>query len=68
MSDFEFLKRTVMRDLVVFLMEDEGVSLDAAIRTVAPSRTVALLFDESTHLYRESPAYVYEYLKDELQG
>lgn len=47
-------------------MEDNGCDLSTALREFYNSETFAKLSDESTGLYIESSAYVYEILKEEL--
>ena len=47
-------------------MEDNGYDLSTAIKELYNSETFAKLSDESTGLYIESSAYVYEILKREL--
>lgn len=66
MNDVAYLQEAVTRELAMFLMEDRGMSLRDALEAVRGSRTFAQLMSEGTGLYRESPAYVYEYLKEEL--
>ena len=57
----------VTQDLVVFLVEDQGVVIEDAMRLVYNSVTLEKLSNPGTGLYRESSAYVYELLKDELK-
>lgn len=66
MNDREYLKQMVVRDLVAYVMEDEELGVEEAMALVASSRTMAKVLDDRTGLYRESSAYVYDYLKDEL--
>ena len=47
-------------------MEDSGCDLPTALKEIYNSETFAKLSDESTGLYIESSAYVYEMLKGEL--
>ncbi len=56
---------TTVGMLAEFLMEDRNINVEEALDLVYNSATFTKLFDRSTHLYRESPAYVYEMLKNE---
>lgn len=55
-----------IQDLIGFLMEDNGCSMEEAMRTVFSSRTLDKLLDPATGLYLDSEASVYERLKSEL--
>ena len=57
----------VTQDLIIFLVEDERVNIEAAMSKVYNSATFEKLSNPDTGLYRESSAYVYELLKDELK-
>ena len=48
-------------------MEDSGYDLSTALKEFYNSETFAKLSDESTGLYIESSAYVYEILKSEFK-
>jgi hypothetical protein len=58
----------VTQDIVAYLIEDNGVSIDQALKTVYSSVLFEKLSDVETGLYRESSPYVYSILKDELAG
>lgn len=62
----EFLKNYAIDKLTAFLMEDRHVSLEHALDTVYASRIYDLLQDRAADLTADSPAYIYELLKDEL--
>jgi hypothetical protein len=49
-----------------YLVEDCGMSIEDALDAVYNSSVYERLLDRSTGLYRESPAYIYEMLKGEL--
>ena len=57
----------VTQDLVIFLVEDREAAIEEAMTMVYCSATFEKLSNTSTGLYRESSAYVYELLKDELK-
>ena len=56
----------MVQDLVEMLTETQGVEYDIAMRTIYNSQVYEKLIDIETGLYRESPAYVYGLLQDEL--
>lgn len=56
----------ITQDLIVFIVEDNGIPIEEAMKKVYNSTTFEKLSDCDTGLYRESSAYVYELLKDEL--
>lgn len=66
MTDVEFLKESVVRGLAEILIVERGMSLVGALDAIRPSRTFDLLMEDETGLYRESPSYVYQFLKEEL--
>jgi hypothetical protein len=53
--------------LAEYLVEDRGMSIEDALDAVYNSAVCEKLLDRTTALYRESPAYVYEMLKNELK-
>lgn len=63
----QYLVEGITKDIIVYLMEDGGYDLPAALKEFYNSETFAKLSDEATGLYIESSAYVYEILKDELK-
>lgn len=62
----QYLVEGITKDIIVYLMEDGGYDLPTALKEFYNSETFAKLSDESTGLYIESSAYVYEMLKGEL--
>lgn len=62
-----YLTEGITKDIVVYLMEDKGLTLTEAIAIFHNSETFAKLSDPQTGLYIESSAYVYEILKTELK-
>lgn len=56
----------MVQDLVEILSEMRGMEYDAAMKVVYYSEVYDKLLDPGTGLYRESPAYVYGLLQDEL--
>ena len=66
MTDIEYLQQSVTRGLQEILISEQGLTIAEALELLRTSRTFALVMDESTGLYRESPSYVYEYLAEEM--
>ena len=56
----------ITQDLIIFIVEDNGIPIEEAMKEVYSSAIFEKLSDCGTGLYRESAAYVYELLKDEL--
>ncbi len=57
----------VTQDLIAYLVDDRKVDIEEAMNMVYNSITYEKLTNSGTGLYRESSAYVYELLKDELK-
>lgn len=56
----------MVQDLVEMISEAQGIEYDLAMRSLYGSAVYEKLLDVETGLYRESPAYVYGLLQDEL--
>lgn len=65
-AEFGFIVNCVAGDMVAYLMEDRGISMQEALDVVYQSETYQKLQEKSTGLYRNSSAYTYEYLLREL--
>jgi hypothetical protein len=66
MSKEQQMIEYMMQDLVEMLTEAQGIEYDMAMRLIYDSQVYEKLIDTETGLYRESPAYVYGLLQDEL--
>ena len=66
MDKIKPLTEGVTQDLVTYLVEDEKLSVESAMDRVYNSALFDKLSDSETGLYRESSAYCYSLLKDEL--
>ena len=66
LEKLNYLVECITQDLIEYLMEDNNISMDEAMDIVYKSKTFENLNDFGTHLYYESSAYVYEYLKEEM--
>lgn len=65
MSKQDQLMEFIVQDIVAYIMEDTGASLDDAMHQFYNSRTFEKLHDTETGLYLEGSAFVYELYKDE---
>lgn len=63
---FQYLKEGLVADLVNRVMEDYHFDMNKALDVVYSSVLFEKLSDPNTGLYKEGPAYVYSFLKDEL--
>ena len=66
MTKETFMIEEISKDIVLLLMEERGMSLEEAMRTLYTSDTYDRLSNLRTGLYTQSTAYVYEYLEKEL--
>ncbi len=62
-----YLIEGITKDIVAYLMQDNHMDLPSAVSLFHNSETFEKLSDESTGLYIESSAYVYEMLKLEIR-
>lgn len=54
------------QELIKLLVENKGISVEKAMDLLYNSKTYDRLCDLETHLYYESPSYIYEMLQGEL--
>lgn len=62
----QFLIDYAIDQMTAYLIEDRHISLEQALNIVYSSRVYDLLQDETADLTSNSPAYIYELLKQEL--
>lgn len=55
-----------VEEIVSLLQEDYGMKIFDAFNTVYNSNIYKKLIDTETGLYIQSPLYIYEYLKEEI--
>ena len=60
-----YLTNYVLSELVKYVMEDTGCSIEEAMERVYNSSLMPALQDGEGELYVQSPAYVYELMKGE---
>lgn len=63
----QYLIEGITKDIIAYLMEENGCTLPQALNLFHNSETFMKLSVEATGLYIESSAYVYEILKDEIK-
>lgn len=68
MSIQDQMKLDMTKNLVVLLINDNPeMTMEQALSTVLNSDTYLRLQNENTHLFYQSPRYVYDFLKTELK-
>lgn len=58
-----YLTNYVLSELVKYVIEDTGCSVEEAMNQVYNSSLMDVLQDEDNELYVQSPAYLYELMK-----
>lgn len=66
MTDFDYMVECNARDIALMLMEEKNISIEEALRLLYSSKTFENLKNKNSGLYFQSPGYVYEYLRREL--
>ena len=62
----EFLVSHIVDRLTEYLMLDNSIDIAEALKIIYQSKVYQQLQDEDGGLYSQSPSYVYELLKQEL--
>lgn len=60
-----YLTDYALSELVKYVMEDTGCSIEEAMERVYNSPLMTALQDEEVELYVQSPAYLYELMKEQ---
>lgn len=63
----QYLIEGITKDVVIYLMQDNYMDISTALSLFHNSETFEKLSDDTTALYIESSAYVYETLKSEIK-
>ena len=63
-----YLTNHVLSELVKYVMEDTGCSIEEAMERVYNSSLMPALEDEEGELYVQSPAYLYELMNLSAKG
>lgn len=64
-TDFEYMKESLVSDMLTILVEERGMSLNDAFARLYNSDTFSKMSTPSTGLYFQSPRYVLSYLDTE---
>lgn len=65
-TDFEYMKESIVRDILTILVEERGLSIADAFALLYNSETFSKLSTPATGLYFQSPRYVLSYLDAEI--
>ena len=57
----DWLIDSLTKEIAAFIVEDEKIEYDEALRKLYNSKIFEKLTDKDTGLYREGAAYVYQY-------
>ena len=66
MTDFEYLKEALVTEIVMMLIEKEGMDMKSALALFYNSETYGKLSNPSSGLYFQSSGYVYSFLQTEI--
>lgn len=61
-----YLTNYVLSELVKYVMEDTNCNIEQAMERVYNSPLMTALQDEECELYVQSPAYLYELMKNKM--
>ncbi|MCW4126854.1 hypothetical protein ONT16_00970 [Prevotella copri] len=65
-KQIDFIINCDVEEIVSYLQEDYGMKILDAFDTVYNSNIYKKLIDTETGLYIQSPLYIYDYLKEEI--
>lgn len=65
-KQIDFIINCDVEEIVSYLQEDYGMKIIDAFNTVYNSNIYKKLIDTETGLYIQSPLYIYDYLKEEI--
>lgn len=68
MDKADWLIDSLTKEIAAFIVEDEKIEYDEALRKLYNSKIFEKLADKNTGLYREGAAYVYQYYLQEVQS
>ncbi|MDE6346739.1 MAG: hypothetical protein K2L55_08725 [Muribaculaceae bacterium] len=66
-NTYEFLVEYITTKVVEWLIRDKNIGIEEALLLFHNSETFNKLCERKTDMYIESPAYVYEILKEEFR-
>lgn len=67
-TDFEYMKESLVRDILTILVEERGLSIADAFARLYNSDTFSKISKPETGLYFQSPRYVLSYLDAETNS
>jgi hypothetical protein len=65
-AQLQFIINSDVERMAQYLMEDKGMTIINALDVIYNSNIYQKLQDRKTELYLYSPAYIYDYLKEEV--
>ena len=65
-QDIQFQIECLTNDLIIMLMDDDGMSMEQALDTVYSSNTYKKIERPSTGVYYQGAVYAMDMLKEEL--
>lgn len=63
----DWLIDSLTKEIAAFIVEDEKIEYDEALRKLYNSKIFEKLTDKDTGLYREGAAYLYQYYLEEAK-
>ena len=66
-NQFQFIINSNVEQIVFYLQEDYGLSVIEALDKIYNSKIYDKLQNPQTGLYLQSPDYIYDYLKAEIE-
>ncbi len=64
----DFLTNRIVDKLTEFIVNDYNIEIASALKIVYQSKIYQLLQDKDGDLYSQSPSYIYELLKPEIDN
>jgi len=65
MDKVDWLIDSLTKEIAGFIVQDEKIEFDVALRKLYSSQIFEKLADKQTGLYREGAAYIYQYYLEE---
>ena len=65
MDKADWLIDSLTKEIAAFIVQDEKIDFDEALRKLYSSQIFEKLADKQTELYKEGAAYIYQYYLEE---
>lgn len=65
MDKADWLIDSLTKEIAAFIVQDEKIDFDEALRKLYSSQIFEKLADKKTELYKEGAAYIYQYYLEE---